>query len=125
LAIEPYDTREATLVLRKEKFQHFPLNSKSNFTAIRVDPRFAYFDRTRYISVLESFPDDVLLFLRPRRFGKSLFLSTLAHFHGVEHKQNYKALFQVRDNGTSFLYSKSAVDALFPLPCRALMSTKM
>ncbi|KAG0264059.1 hypothetical protein DFQ27_001452, partial [Actinomortierella ambigua] len=33
----------------------------------------------------------------PRRFGKSLFLSTLAYFHGVENKQNYNALFKSLD----------------------------
>ncbi|KAI8605118.1 AAA-ATPase-like domain-containing protein, partial [Dissophora ornata] len=49
------------------------------------------------ISKLGSFKEDVLIFLRPRRFGKSLFLSTLAHFHGVQYKGDYKALFQGLD----------------------------
>ncbi|KAG0336155.1 hypothetical protein BG000_006872 [Podila horticola] len=97
LAGEPYDSREASLVFRKERFRGFPLNDRRDFEQVRVNPELAYFDRTRYISELESFQQNVLVFLRPRRFGKSLFLSTLAHFHGVEYKQNYKALFQGLD----------------------------
>ncbi|KAF9176798.1 hypothetical protein BGZ51_009646 [Haplosporangium sp. Z 767] len=92
-----YDSRTASLVLNEQDFKGFPLNDKRSFEAVRADSRYAYFDRTRYISVLESFLESVLIFLRPRRFGKSLFLSTLAHFHGVENKQNYKALFQTLD----------------------------
>ncbi|KAF9368743.1 hypothetical protein CPB97_004296 [Podila verticillata] len=97
IPVEPYDGREASLVFRKERFRGFPLNDKRDFETIRAHSELAYFDRTRYISELGSFKEDVLVFLRPRRFGKSLFLSTLAHFHGVEYKQNYKALFQCLD----------------------------
>ncbi|KAG0305521.1 hypothetical protein BGZ98_004001 [Dissophora globulifera] len=97
LAAALYDSREASMTFRKDDFKGFPLNDKRSFEAIRTNLQYAYFDRTRYISVLESFLEDVLLFLRPRRFGKSLFLSTLAHFHGVEHEQNYKELFQGLD----------------------------
>ncbi|KAF8540982.1 hypothetical protein BDD12DRAFT_830739, partial [Trichophaea hybrida] len=50
----------------------------------------AYFDRTRYITTIDSC-DEALLFLRPRRFGKSLTLSMLHYFHGVEHKNTIKA----------------------------------
>lgn len=103
LSVEPYDCRQVSLVFRKERFRGFPLNDKRDFEKIRVDPGLAYFDRTRYISELGSFQQDVLVFLRPRRFGKSLFFSTLAHFHGVEYKQNYNALFQVREDVISVL----------------------
>ncbi|KAG0196105.1 hypothetical protein BGX28_000135, partial [Mortierella sp. GBA30] len=92
-----YDGREASMTFRKDDFKGFPLNDKRDFERIREDPELAYFDRTRYILELGSFKQDVLIFLRPRRFGKSLFLSTLAHFHGVDYKQNYKALFQGLD----------------------------
>ncbi|KAF8984472.1 hypothetical protein BGZ46_007936 [Entomortierella lignicola] len=85
------------MVINKDKFKWFPLNDIRDFESIRANPQYVYFDRTGYISKLESFPGNVLLFLRPRRFGKSLFLSTLAHFHGVQHKHNYKALFQFLD----------------------------
>ncbi|KAG0337738.1 hypothetical protein BG000_005031 [Podila horticola] len=97
LSVEPYDGRESSMVFVKDKFQGFPLNDKRSFETIRANAIYAYFDRTSYISVLDSFLEDVLLFLRPRRFGKSLFLSTLAHFHGVEYKNSYMAMFQSPD----------------------------
>ncbi|KAF8532779.1 AAA-ATPase-like domain-containing protein, partial [Trichophaea hybrida] len=56
----------------------------------------AYFDRTRYITTIDSC-DDVLLFLRPRRFGKSITLSMLHYFHGVEHKKHYAKAFKDLD----------------------------
>ncbi|KAF9543776.1 hypothetical protein EC957_000471 [Mortierella hygrophila] len=43
---------------------------------------------------LESFSEAAFVFLRPRRSGKSLGLSTLAHFHGREHLPDYKLLFE-------------------------------
>jgi hypothetical protein len=91
------DYREATLVLNREYFKSFPVNDKGDFAKIRSNPAFAYFDRTRYITILDSYPEDVLLFLRPRRFGKSLTVSMLAHFHGVEHKYRYEKLFKDLD----------------------------
>ena len=39
---------------------------------------FYYVDKTNYIPELEDYNAPV--FLRPRRFGKSLFVSTLAHY---------------------------------------------
>ncbi|CAG8621832.1 11156_t:CDS:2, partial [Paraglomus occultum] len=83
----------STLVFNGSKLA-FPQNDKSDFLQLRVDPEFAYFDRTGYISVLSSFEENVLLFLRPRRFGKSLTLSMLAYFHGVEHRKHYDNLFK-------------------------------
>ncbi|KAF8537832.1 hypothetical protein BDD12DRAFT_201139 [Trichophaea hybrida] len=56
----------------------------------------AYFDRTRYITTIDSF-DEALLFLRPRRFGKSLTLSMLHYFHGMEHKIHYAKAFKNLD----------------------------
>ena len=99
----PLDYREATLVLSSAKFRCFPTNDKSDFGQLRTDPELGYFDRTQYISVLRRYKENVLLFLRPRRFGKSLTLSMLAHFHGVEHKDRYDELFQVQSNNVSFL----------------------
>ncbi|RPA90761.1 hypothetical protein L873DRAFT_1820592 [Choiromyces venosus 120613-1] len=58
---------------------------------------FAYFDRSRYLSVLDSIRADAILFLRPRRFGKSITLSMLEHFHGIQHRDQYDELFQDLD----------------------------
>ena len=39
-----------------------------------------YVDKTMYIPLLENQPDN-LIFIRPRRFGKSLFLSMLETYY--------------------------------------------
>jgi len=57
----------------------------------------AYFDRTRYISVLADI-DDHILFFRPRRFGKSLTVSMLEHFHGLQYTNEHQTLYEVREH---------------------------
>jgi len=59
------------------------------------DPGIPYFDRTGYITAIESFGSRALLFLRPRRFGKTYTLSMLQCFHGLEYKTDYAKLFEV------------------------------
>ena len=53
----------------------------SDFSALRRRNQ-AFVDQTRHIAALEQGPDHVL-FLRPRRFGKSLWLSILEHYYDV------------------------------------------
>ena len=52
-----------------------------------------YVDRTSYIELLESWGEKTLLFIRPRRFGKSLFISMLHCYYGMEYQAEFKALF--------------------------------
>ena len=52
-----------------------------------------YVDRTTFLSVLEELGDSYLFFLRPRRFGKSLFVTMLHHYYGVEHEEQFDTLF--------------------------------
>src|SRR5436305_9415606 len=56
----------------------------------------AYFDRTRYISVLNGY-NQAILFFRPRRFGKSLTVSMLEHFHGLQYADRHQSCYQVCD----------------------------
>ncbi len=49
----------------------------SNFRKIKINNDYVYIDKTDFIETLEKLNEDFLIFLRPRRFGKSLFLSTL------------------------------------------------
>jgi hypothetical protein len=65
---------------------------KSNYK-ILVDERYFYQDRTSYIQTLENWSATYLLYLRPRRFGKSLFLSTLQYYYGIEYKNDFNYLF--------------------------------
>ncbi|MEM6262803.1 MAG: AAA family ATPase [Bacteroidota bacterium] len=64
----------------------------SDFASL-IQQDFWYIDRTNYISKLESLGEKYLVFLRPRRFGKSLFLSTLAYYYGKQHADKFEALF--------------------------------
>ncbi|HEY89454.1 MAG TPA: AAA family ATPase, partial [Thermoflexia bacterium] len=51
-----------------------------------------YVDRTAYIRTVEEV-GPVLLFLRPRRFGKSLWLSTLENYYDVAKADEFESLF--------------------------------
>jgi len=55
---------------------------------------YAYIDRTSFIQTLESTGEKYVYFLRPRRFGKSLWLSTLHNYYGLEHKSDFHKTFQ-------------------------------
>jgi hypothetical protein len=64
----------------------------SNFKSMIEDAYF-YQDRTMFIRKLEENASPFLFFLRPRRFGKSLFVSMLHHYYGLEYKEKFTALF--------------------------------
>jgi len=72
----------------------FPLGN-GNFTTVR-DKR-VYIDKTRFIDPLSEFTATLLC--RPRRFGKTLTVSMLQHFHGVEYLDDYHKLFEVCGRG--------------------------
>lgn len=52
-----------------------------------------YVDKTPFIHNLESLNFKYLFFLRPRRFGKSLFLSMLQYYYGIQYKDQFESLF--------------------------------
>ncbi len=53
---------------------------KANFSVIRQH-NFAYVDKTRYIEALEQYGTEFSFIVRPRRFGKTLFTSTLEAYY--------------------------------------------
>ncbi len=55
---------------------------------------YLYVDRTNYIEKLEALDEKHLFFLRPRRFGKTLFVSLLTYYYGLEHKDKFEQLFE-------------------------------
>ncbi|MBK8454842.1 MAG: AAA family ATPase [Thiofilum sp.] len=63
----------------------------SNFHTVRNEGYY-YIDRTACLPVLES-SGKQLVFLRPRRFGKSLFLSMLAYYYDIHQAEQFKGLF--------------------------------
>jgi hypothetical protein len=54
---------------------------------------YLYIDKTKHIETLESYGEKYIFFLRPRRFGKTLFLSTLEHYYDIQQQQNFDELF--------------------------------
>jgi len=67
---------------------------RSNFAAIRAH-RFFYADKTTFLPQLESFEAGYgyLLFLRPRRIGKSLLVSMMEHYYDLARKEQFDDLF--------------------------------
>ncbi len=64
----------------------------SNFETL-VEEGYLYVDRTAYIERLERQGSRFHFFLRPRRFGKSLFVSVLEYYYGQEHRDKFERLF--------------------------------
>jgi uncharacterized protein YqfB (UPF0267 family) len=64
----------------------------SDFNDIRTE-HFFYVDKTMYIEKLERLNSKYLFFIRPRRFGKSLFLSMLEHYYDLNKKDDFDRLF--------------------------------
>ena len=63
----------------------------ANFRTIHDDGAL-YIDRTDRIATMEAMGRQLLL-LRPRRFGKSLWLSTLEHYYDLRHAEDFEPLF--------------------------------
>jgi len=53
---------------------------------------FYYVDKTRFIETVEAAPPFLFL-IRPRRFGKSLWLNTMMTYYDVLEAPNFEALF--------------------------------
>ncbi len=64
---------------------------ESNFKKV-ISQGFIYIDKTAYIAKLEDHGSYHFL-LRPRRFGKSLFISMLEHYYDVQRTDEFAALF--------------------------------
>ena len=65
----------------------------TDFVRIRREDWY-FVDKTRYIEVLENYPDNYVMFLRPRRFGKTLFLAILDAYYSVQYKDDFDLLFK-------------------------------
>jgi len=63
-----------------------------NFPSI-AEEGYVYVDKTPYISKLEELGEKYIFYLRPRKFGKSLFISTLEHYYDLKHADKFERLF--------------------------------
>ena len=68
----------------------------ADFSAIRREG-YLYVDKTRFIRDMED--DRHVFLLRPRRFGKSCWVSILQHYYDRTRKDNFEALFAGTDIG--------------------------
>ena len=66
--------------------------AKADFAAIRTQNYF-YVDKTEFIAKLENMVEHHLVFLRPRRFGKSTLISTLASYYDINKTDQFDKLF--------------------------------
>lgn len=64
----------------------------SNYKEIRTG-NYIYVDKTEYIEALEGMNSRYLIFLRPRRFGKSLFVSMLHYYYDRNSAAEFQQLF--------------------------------
>jgi hypothetical protein len=64
----------------------------SNFEEIIIK-NYAYIDKTRFIELLENEDNKKQLFIRPRKFGKSLFYSMLFYYYDLNSADNFERLF--------------------------------
>jgi hypothetical protein len=66
--------------------------AQADFATLITENRL-YIDRTAYIRAMENESNSNLIFVRPRRFGKSLWLSILHYYYAIEYKDMFDTLF--------------------------------
>ncbi len=63
----------------------------SNFNEVRLENHY-YVDKTRFIPLIEE-AGKYLFFIRPRRMGKSLWLSMMECYYDIAVKDQFETLF--------------------------------
>ena len=58
-----------------------------------VKDGYYYVDKTMYIEQLENLAEKRIMFLRPRKFGKTLFTSTLENYYDTKKKDEFEILY--------------------------------
>lgn len=85
----------------------------SDFRRIRKE-NYYYVDKSAYIQRMEDVASFLFL-IRPRHFGKSLFLSMLRYYYDINEKENFRELFKglwVADHPTQWQISSAALRLL-------------
>ena len=65
----------------------------SNYEKI-VNDGYYYVDKTMYIEKLENLPETSIMFLRPRKFGKTLFTSVLEYYYDKNKAEKFENLYK-------------------------------
>ncbi|GAP71396.1 AAA ATPase [Candidatus Symbiothrix dinenymphae] len=77
--------------MEAKKYKRLPYGN-SDFKSIRTE-NYAYVDKTRFIEMLEEESNKNQFFIRPRKFGKSLFFMTLSYYYDLNEAENFDKLF--------------------------------
>ncbi len=64
----------------------------SNYEEL-IEDGYYYVDKTQYIEKLENLAEKRILFLRPRKFGKTLFTSTLENYYDKQKEEKFEKLY--------------------------------
>ena len=64
----------------------------SNYEEL-IEDGYYYVDKTRYIEKLENLAEKRIMFLRPRKFGKTLFTSTLENYYDLKKVEKFEKLY--------------------------------
>ena len=78
-------------VMSVKTFKRLPYGT-SNFERLIVE-NYAYFDKIRFTEMLENEQNPNQFFIRPRKFGKSLFLSVLSNYYDIRRSGQFEQLF--------------------------------
>jgi hypothetical protein len=65
----------------------------SDFKRLKTEDYF-FIDKTKYIEKLENYTSSYLMFLRPRRFGKSLWIAILEAYYDIYFKDEFEEIFK-------------------------------
>ena len=65
----------------------------SDFKRLKIEDYF-FIDKTDYIPKIENYTSAYLMFLRPRRFGKSLLIAMMEAYYDIYFKDEFEAIFK-------------------------------
>ena len=65
----------------------------SNYEEL-IEDNYYYVDKTKYIEKLENLSEKRIMFLRPRKFGKTLFTSTLENYYDIKKANKFEKLYK-------------------------------
>ena len=83
----------------------------SNYEKI-VNDGYYYVDKTMYIEKLENLPETSIMFLRPRKFGKTLFTSVLEYYYDKNQIDKFEKLYGKTYIGKNPTKSKNSYSIL-------------
>jgi hypothetical protein len=94
-------------------FKRIPYGT-SNFERLIVE-NYAYVDKTRFVELLENEQNPYQFFIRPRKFGKSLFLSLLSNYYDIRKAEKFEQLYLSEKTSMKFRNFRFEVDIVISM----------